>query len=104
MFDYLRWRICATLVFMTNTEGQTEVTERAMRAALRARRAALNITVDQLAERASISHRTMDRYLNGETRLFFGALVSIAAALDTTVEQLVREAIDLIEKGLIPDE
>lgn len=89
---------------MTNMEGQPKLDERAVRAAIRARRATLNITVEQLAERASIPHRTMDRYLNGQTRLFFSALLAIAEALDTTVVELCQEALILTEKGLIPND
>ncbi len=70
---------------------------RAMRAALRARRAALGLDIKDVAERAGIPERTMSRYLNGTSELYYSVLVQIAGAMSTTVEQLARDAMRLTE-------
>lgn len=68
---------------------------RAMGAAIRARRAILKMSVDEVAEAAGMSSRTMARYLKGDTTIDFGVLVVLADVLNTSVEQLVRDAITI---------
>lgn len=73
------------------------LSNRAMAAVIRAKRAVRGITIADLADRAGISSRTLDRYMTGEGALNFGTLEMIARALDVAVVDLVREALDLME-------
>ena len=79
-----------------------DVTERAIRAAIRARRAAIGVANAELARKAGISLSTFNHYVQGDRKLYFGTLVQIAGALDTTVESLVRDATELMRQGLVP--
>lgn len=84
------------------TVESQDVTERAIRAAIRARRAALGVTNAELAERTEIPLRTLNHYVQGDSKLYFGTLVQLAGALDTTVEAIVRDAMELTRQGLVP--
>lgn len=83
---------------------EIDVTEQAIRAAIRARRAAIGVTNAELADRAGISLRTLNHYVQGESKLYIGPLIQLAGALDTTVEELLRDALELIERGLLGSE
>lgn len=82
---------------MKHSNEREDLMNRAMRAALRARRAALGLDIKDVAERAGIPERTMSRYLNGTSELYYSVLVQIAGAMSTTVEQLARDAMRLTE-------
>jgi transcriptional regulator with XRE-family HTH domain len=69
-----------------------EVSDEAVRAILRARRSALDISVNELAARSGMSERTLARYLHGDSRLVFASVVKIADGLGTTVQSIADEA------------
>lgn len=85
-------------------DDANDVTEPAIRAAIRARRAALGVTNSQIAESAGIPVRTLNQYVLGDSKLYIGPLIQIAGALDTTVEALIREAMELTQSGRVPSE
>lgn len=66
----------------------------AVRAVIRGRKSKLDITVDELAERAGMSERTLARYLKGDSRLAYAGVYKLARALGTTVESIAAEAED----------
>lgn len=72
--------------------GVGEVTDDAVRAVIRARRSALEISVSELALRSGMSERTLARYLHGESRLVFATVVKLADGLGTTVQSIADEA------------
>lgn len=81
---------------------ETQVTDAAISAAIRARRGAMRMTNAELSRRTGISERTLYNYLRGDSQLFIGPLIQITEALDTTVDTLLREAAELIRQGLVP--
>lgn len=82
--------------------NQSDATDAAVRAVIRSRRAAMNLSLDDLAERAEIPRSTLKRYLHGDSRLVFGTVRALADALNISLEQLVRDAEELIRQGLVP--
>lgn len=85
---------------MGHTFGMKEremMSNSAMAAAIRAKRAVRGITIADLADKAGISSRTLDRYMAGEGAMDFATLTMIATGLDTTVVELAQEATVLLE-------
>ncbi|TXL91565.1 helix-turn-helix transcriptional regulator [Streptomyces sp. IB2014 016-6] len=58
---------------------------------IRAAREAAGLTQIQLAEMAGLDHKTIHRIEYGTSDPTLGMLIRIAAALDTSVANLVRE-------------
>lgn len=81
-----------------------DVTEAAMRAAIRARRSATGTTIAELVEKTDVSRFTLNNYFHGDSKLYFGTLLALARALDTTVEGLIRDAMELTRQGVVPVE
>lgn len=77
---------------------------RAMRAAIRARQAVLNLNAVDVARRAGIPESTMSRYLNGKTSMNAGTLFRISDALDTSLEELARHAVILSKDDSLPED
>lgn len=55
---------------------------------------AQGLSLDELATRARLSPSTLSRIENGQRRLALDQLVTLARALDTTLDQLVETATD----------
>ncbi|WP_460683248.1 helix-turn-helix domain-containing protein [Modestobacter lapidis] len=65
-----------------------------MRKRIRALRVAQGWSLGELATRANVSQSTLSRIENGQRRLALDQLVTLARALDTTLDQLVETASD----------
>jgi len=65
-----------------------------VRRRIRALRVAQGWSLEELATRARISQSTLSRIENGQRRLALDQLVTLARALDTTLDQLVETATD----------
>ncbi|MFE6027750.1 helix-turn-helix domain-containing protein [Streptomyces niveus] len=65
-----------------------------VRKRVRALRVAQGLSLDELATRARLSPSTLSRIENGQRRLALDQLVTLARALDTTLDQLVETATD----------
>ena len=91
--------MCARICAMSD---ETQVTEAAISAAIRARRGAMRMTNADLAKSTGISERTLYNYLRGDSKLYIGPLIELAKALDTTVDALIRDAGELMRQGLVP--
>ncbi|OMH25996.1 XRE family transcriptional regulator [Tersicoccus phoenicis] len=65
-----------------------------VRKRIRALRLAQGWSLEELAGRARLSQSTLSRIENGQRRLALDSLVTIARALDTTLDQLVENASD----------
>lgn len=65
-----------------------------VRKRIRALRVAQGWSLEELADRARISQSTLSRIENGQRRLALDSLVTLARALDTTLDQLVEMAAD----------
>ncbi|MFE4371572.1 helix-turn-helix domain-containing protein [Streptomyces sp. NPDC056835] len=65
-----------------------------VRKRIRALRMAQGWSLDELATRARLSPSTLSRIENGQRRLAVDQLVTLARALDTTLDQLVETATD----------
>lgn len=65
-----------------------------VRKRIRALRVAQGWSLDELATRARLSPSTLSRIENGRRRLALDQLVTLARALDTTLDQLVETATD----------
>lgn len=65
-----------------------------VRKRLRALRVAQGWSLEELASRAKLSQSTLSRIENGRRRLALDQLVTLARALDTTLDQLVETAAD----------
>ncbi|MFI6084002.1 helix-turn-helix domain-containing protein [Streptomyces sp. NPDC051217] len=65
-----------------------------VRKRIRALRVAQGWSLDELAGRARLSPSTLSRIENGQRRLALDQLVTLARALDTTLDQLVETAAD----------
>ncbi|GHC79228.1 transcriptional regulator [Nocardiopsis terrae] len=65
-----------------------------VRKRLRALRVAQGWSLEELAERTHLSQSTLSRIENGQRRLALDSLVTLARALDTTLDQLVETASD----------
>ncbi|MBQ0986579.1 helix-turn-helix domain-containing protein [Streptomyces sp. F63] len=71
---------------MTQNEGELESL---VRKRIRALRVAQGWSLEDLAVRARVSQSTLSRLENGQRRLALDQLVTLARALDTSVDQLV---------------
>ncbi|MFD6100973.1 helix-turn-helix domain-containing protein [Nocardiopsis flavescens] len=65
-----------------------------VRKRIRALRVAQGWSLEELATRARLSQSTLSRIENGQRRLALDSLVTLARALDTTLDQLVETASD----------
>ncbi|MFD6155338.1 helix-turn-helix domain-containing protein [Nocardia sp. NPDC060256] len=65
-----------------------------VRKRIRALRVAQGWSLEELAGRARLSQSTLSRIENGQRRLALDSLVTLARALDTTLDQLVETASD----------
>ncbi|RGA02684.1 XRE family transcriptional regulator [Microbispora triticiradicis] len=65
-----------------------------VRKRLRALRVAQGWSLEELATRAHLSQSSLSRIENGQRRLALDQLVTLARALDTTLDQLVETAAD----------
>ncbi|WP_329459531.1 helix-turn-helix transcriptional regulator [Streptomyces sp. NBC_01497] len=65
-----------------------------VRKRIRALRVAQGWSLEELATRAKLSQSTLSRIENGQRRLALDSLVTLARALDTTLDQLVETATD----------
>ncbi|EST25335.1 helix-turn-helix transcriptional regulator [Streptomyces niveus] len=76
---------------MTQDDGDLDSL---VRKRVRALRVAQGLSLDELATRARLSPSTLSRIENGQRRLALDQLVTLARALDTTLDQLVETAAD----------
>ncbi|MGA4995659.1 helix-turn-helix domain-containing protein [Nonomuraea bangladeshensis] len=76
---------------MTQEDGQLESL---VRKRIRALRVAQGWSLEELATRANLSQSSLSRIENGRRRLALDQLVTLARALDTTLDQLVENAAD----------
>ncbi|MFJ4659015.1 helix-turn-helix domain-containing protein [Nocardia sp. NPDC088792] len=65
-----------------------------VRKRIRALRVAQGLSLEELATRARLSQSTLSRIENGQRRLALDQLVTLARALDTSLDQLVETATD----------
>ncbi len=85
---------------MTQDEGDVDGL---VRQRLRALRVAHGWSLDDLAARANLSPSTLSRIENGRRRLALDQLVTLARALDTTLDQLVETAADDVVTSPVVD-
>ncbi|MGR3870930.1 helix-turn-helix domain-containing protein [Streptomyces graminifolii] len=76
---------------MTQDNGELDSL---VRKRIRALRVAQGWSLEELATRAHVSQSTLSRIENGQRRLALDQLVTLARALDTTLDQLVETAAD----------
>ncbi|WP_410809263.1 helix-turn-helix domain-containing protein [Micromonospora sp. 067-2] len=76
---------------MTQEDGELDGL---VRKRLRALRVAQGWSLEELASRAHLSQSSLSRIENGQRRLALDQLVTLARALDTTLDQLVETAAD----------
>ncbi|QFU88349.1 anaerobic benzoate catabolism transcriptional regulator [Amycolatopsis sp. YIM 10] len=76
---------------MTQEEGALDSL---VRKRIRALRVAQGWSLEELAGRAHLSQSSLSRIENGQRRLALDQLVTLARALDTTLDQLVENAAD----------
>ncbi|WP_200842075.1 helix-turn-helix domain-containing protein [Actinomadura sp. K4S16] len=76
---------------MTQDDGELDGL---VRKRIRALRVAQGWSLEELAKRAHLSQSTLSRIENGRRRLALDSLVTLARALDTTLDQLVEDASD----------
>ncbi|WP_371525385.1 XRE family transcriptional regulator [Streptomyces sp. NBC_01283] len=76
---------------MTQDNGELDSL---VRKRIRALRVAQGWSLEELATRASVSQSTLSRIENGQRRLALDQLVTLARALDTSLDQLVETATD----------
>lgn len=76
---------------MTQDDGELDSL---VRKRIRALRVAQGYSLEELAARAHLSQSTLSRIENGQRRLALDQLVTLARALDTTLDQLVETAAD----------
>ncbi|MCQ4207473.1 helix-turn-helix domain-containing protein [Streptomyces longispororuber] len=74
-----------------------------VRKRIRALRVAQGWSLEELAGRAKVSQSTLSRIENGQRRLALDQLVTLARALDTTLDQLVETATDDVVSSPIID-
>lgn len=74
-----------------------------VRQRIRALRVAQGWSLEELATRAKVSQSTLSRIENGRRRLALDQLVTLARALDTTLDQLVETAGDDIVTSPVID-
>jgi transcriptional regulator with XRE-family HTH domain len=75
------------------TQGDDEL-DSLVRKRIRALRVAQGLSLEELAARARLSQSTLSRIENGQRRLALDSLVTLARALDTSLDQLVETATD----------
>ena len=73
------------------TQGDGEL-DSLVRKRIRALRVAQGWSLEELATRANVSQSTLSRIENGQRRLALDQLVTLARALDTSLDQLVETA------------
>ncbi|MFF4243490.1 helix-turn-helix domain-containing protein [Streptomyces sp. NPDC001822] len=76
---------------MTHDDGELDSL---VRKRIRALRVAQGLSLEDLAGRAHVSQSTLSRIENGQRRLALDQLVTLARALDTSLDQLVETAAD----------
>ncbi|MGW7433511.1 helix-turn-helix domain-containing protein [Streptomyces sp. NPDC054861] len=76
---------------MTQEDGELDSL---VRTRIRALRMAQGWSLEELASRARLSQSTLSRIENGRRRLALDQLVTLARALDTSLDQLVETATD----------
>ncbi|WP_052852672.1 helix-turn-helix domain-containing protein [Streptomyces avicenniae] len=76
---------------MTQDDGDLDSL---VRKRVRALRVAQGLSLEELATRAKVSQSTLSRIENGQRRLALDQLVTLARALDTSLDQLVETATD----------
>ncbi|MFF2846038.1 helix-turn-helix domain-containing protein [Streptomyces sp. NPDC058001] len=76
---------------MTQDSGELDSL---VRKRIRALRVAQGWSLEELATRAKVSQSTLSRIENGQRRLALDQLVTLARALDTSLDQLVETAAD----------
>lgn len=76
---------------MTQDSGELDSL---VRKRIRALRVAQGWSLEELATRAQVSQSTLSRIENGQRRLALDQLVTLARALDTSLDQLVETAAD----------
>ena len=74
-----------------------------VRKRIRALRVAQGWSLGELAARANVSQSTLSRIENGQRRLALDQLVTLARALDTTLDQLVETASDDVVSSPVID-
>lgn len=79
------------MLLMTQDNGEMDSL---VRKRIRALRVAQGWSLEELANRASVSQSTLSRIENGQRRLALDQLVTLARALDTSLDQLVETATD----------
>lgn len=79
------------MLLMTQDNGEMDSL---VRKRIRALRVAQGWSLEELATRASVSQSTLSRIENGQRRLALDQLVTLARALDTSLDQLVETATD----------
>jgi transcriptional regulator with XRE-family HTH domain len=85
----LRWG--HTMLPITQDIGELDSL---VRKRIRAPRVAQGWSLEELAARAQVSQSTLSRIENGQRRLALDQLVTLARALDTSLDQLVETATD----------
>ncbi|MFQ6393616.1 helix-turn-helix domain-containing protein [Nocardia sp. KC 131] len=75
------------------TQGNDEL-DSLVRRRIRALRVAQGWSLEELANRAHLSQSTLSRIENGQRRLALDQLVTLARALDTSLDQLVETGTD----------
>ncbi|GAA2428402.1 helix-turn-helix transcriptional regulator [Actinomadura vinacea] len=80
-----------TVLPMTQEDGELDSL---VRKRIRALRVAQGWSLEELATRARLSQSSLSRIENGRRRLALDQLVTLARALDTTLDQLVETATD----------
>ncbi|RAS66808.1 XRE family transcriptional regulator [Lentzea atacamensis] len=80
-----------TIVRMTQEDGELDSL---VRKRIRALRVAQGWSLDELASRARLSPSSLSRIENGQRRLALDQLVTLARALDTSLDQLVETDTD----------
>ncbi|MFE5030116.1 helix-turn-helix domain-containing protein [Streptomyces sp. NPDC056656] len=76
---------------MTQNDGELDSL---VRKRIRALRVAQGWSLEELATRADVSQSTLSRIENGQRRLALDQLVTLARALDTSLDRLVESASD----------
>jgi transcriptional regulator with XRE-family HTH domain len=79
------------MLLMTQEDGELDSL---VRKRIRALRVAQGWSLEELAARANVSQSTLSRIENGRRRLALDQLVTLARALDTSLDQLVETASD----------
>ncbi|MFD6415293.1 helix-turn-helix domain-containing protein [Streptomyces sp. NPDC060194] len=75
-----------------------------VRKRIRALRVAQGWSLEELASRAHLSQSSLSRIENGQRRLALDQLVTLARALDTTLDQLVETATDDVITSPVVDQ